>query len=37
VLGLPDGHVLHVGMTLGRPATRYRRSVVRREPPITII
>ncbi len=37
VLGLPDRHVLHVGMTLGRPATRYRRSVVRREPPITII
>ncbi len=37
VLGLPEGHLLRVGMALGWPALHYRRSVVRREPPITIV
>ncbi len=37
VLGLPEGHVLRVGMAVGHPARRYLRSVVRREPPVTII
>ncbi|MGD9496098.1 MAG: nitroreductase family protein [Armatimonadota bacterium] len=37
VLGLPQSHRLHVGMAVGRPALRLRRSVVRREPPVTII
>jgi len=36
VLDLPEDHVLHVGMALGHPARRYLRSVVRRDPPITI-
>jgi len=37
VLGLPDGHLLRVGMALGHPARRYLRSVVRRDPPVTIV
>lgn len=36
-LGLPEGHQMHVAMTVGHPALTYRRSVARREPPITIL
>ena len=37
VLELPKGHVLRGGMAVGHPARRYLRSVVRRDPPVTIV
>lgn len=36
-VGLPEGHNAYAAMAIGHPKLRYRRSVVRREPPITII
>lgn len=36
-VGLPEGHSAHAAMAIGHPKLRYRRSVARRQPPITII
>jgi len=36
-VGLPEGHRAHAAMAIGHPRLLYRRSVVRREPPVTII
>lgn len=35
--GLPAGHHAYAAMAIGHPKLRYRRSVVRQEPPVTII